>query len=406
MERLLDDLGRPQDRLAPVIHVAGTNGKGSVVAFLRAMLEAADLAVHVYTSPHLVRFRERIRVAGRLIEDAALLPLLEEVERVNDGRPITFFEVTTAAAFLAFARARADVVVLETGMGGRLDATNVIPKPFATAITPIGLDHQQYLGETLAEIAGEKAGIFKPDVPAVIGPQPTAVLEVLLESARAVGAPTSCIGRDWQIDIAANGDLRFEGKRRMLELPKPGLAGRHQYDNAGLALAVLDRKTPWRIEQRHLAAGMTSVEWPGRLQRLRRGPLVGRLPPGTELWLDGGHNPSAAVVLAEWAQADENTPPLDLIVGQLRTKPAAEFLRPLAPLARRLIAVPVAGETPCWAPEEIVAAAKEVGIIAAAAASSVREALAVLAVAGASPGRILICGSLYLVGSVLAENQR
>lgn len=400
IRRLLGALGDPQRRLPPVVHVAGTNGKGSTVAFLRAMLEAAGLRVHVYTSPHLVRFHERIRVAGALIGDDALAALLEECERANAGQPITFFEVTTAAAFLAFVRTPADVVLLETGLGGRLDATNVVDRPAVTAITRISYDHRQFLGDTLTAIAGEKAGILKPGVPAVFAPQPEAeAARTLAARAAAVGAPVTA----WTVTPDGDG-FRFDSAAAHRRLPRPGLAGAHQITNAGVALACLDH-LPWTIDDATAARGLAAVEWPARLQRLTRGPLVESLPAGWELWLDGGHNDSAGEVLAAHAagwSADKR--PLDLIYGMLSSKEPAEFLAPLAPHVRRMRTVTIPGEDAALPPQAIATAGQAAGIADTAPADSVAAALESLRLAGGEPARVLICGSLYLAGTVLAEN--
>src|SRR5947208_1337665 len=290
IERLLAALGNPQDRLPPVIHIAGTNGKGSTVATLRACLEAAVYRVHVYTSPHLVRFHERIRLAGQLIKEDSLLALLEECERANAGAPITFFEITTAAAFLAFARVPADIVLLETGLGGRLDTTNVVRHPAVAAITPVSLDHQAFLGDTVAAIAGEKAGILKPGVPAVIGPQPDDAAGVIEARAAAIGAPLYRWQKEWRCDPQpppAAGGMRYEGGRWRLDLPLPALAGLHQTANAGTAIACLEQLSGFSLPASAISDGLRHIDWPARLQRLTRGPLVAMLPAGSELWLDG-----------------------------------------------------------------------------------------------------------------------
>ena len=406
--RLLDALGHPQDRLPPVIHVAGTNGKGSTLAFLRAFLEAGGYRVHVYTSPHLVRFHERIRLAGRLIEEDALLALLDEVERVNAGAPITFFEITTAMAFLAFARIPADAVLLETGLGGRFDATNVIAHPAVAAITPISLDHQHFLGDTLGKIAFEKAGILKPATPAVIAPQPAEAIAVIEARAREVGAPLFRDGIEWtagplplpspQADEGMGEGLVYRG-RRTLVLPSPGLLGLHQYDNAGTALACLDCLPGFSLSDAALARGMRNVEWPARMQRLRRGPLVAALPAGCELWLDGAHNPAGGAALGRVA-AGWRDRPLDLVFGMLATHDPHAFLEALAPHVRRLRAVAIPGEANARPAEDLATAAQALRIDAAPAAS-IGDAVAAASEPG---GRTLICGSLYLAGRVLAEN--
>lgn len=396
VERLMADLGHPETRLPPAIHVAGTNGKGSTVATLRAVLEAAGYRVHVYTSPHLVRFNERIRLAGALIDERQLAELLEEIERVNAGKPITFFEVTTAAAFLAFARAAADIVLLETGMGGRLDATNIVAQPLASVLTPIAMDHMQFLGDTLALIAGEKAGILKSSVPAVIGAQPDEVMDVLVAHARKVGAPLWRRGSEWQVTAQRDG-FAYRG-RRTADLPSPALPGAHQIDNAALAVAALDHLTGFKITDAQLRRGLGTIEWPGRLQRLTRGPLVTSLPKGVELYLDGGHNEAAAEILADWAK---DGPPLDLVFGMLSTKPPEKFLAHLAPYIKRLQAITIPEEHLALPAETIAAAARLVGIGEVAVAADVEAAVRALA---PDARRVLICGSLYLAGKVLAEN--
>lgn len=402
VHRLLAALGHPERRLPPVVHVAGTNGKGSTIAFLRAMLEAAGLRVHVYTSPHLVRFHERIRLAGTLIDDDRLAALLEECEVANGGGPITFFEVTTVAALLAFAREPADVVLLETGLGGRLDATNVVERPAVTAITRISYDHRQFLGDTLEAIAGEKAGIFKPGVPAVIFPQPVqAAARTLAARAEVVGAPV----HGWSV-TPTDGGFRFESARRRIDLPLPGLAGAHQIVNAGVALACLDH-LPVVVDDAAVRRGLAAVEWPARLQRLTRGPLIDSLPAGWELWLDGGHNDSAGEVLAvqaaRWAR-EEPERPLLLVYGMLASKEPREFLGPLAPFVTAARAVSIPGEEASLTAEDTAAATRDCGIADSVAAADVASALESLKGRGHGPARVLICGSLYLAGTVLAEN--
>ncbi|MBK3778273.1 bifunctional folylpolyglutamate synthase/dihydrofolate synthase [Azospirillum brasilense] len=400
--RLLAARGHPERRLPSVVHVAGTNGKGSTLAFLRAMLEAAGLRVHVYTSPHLVRFHERIRLAGTLIDDDRLAALLEGCGVANGGGPITFFEVTTVAALLAFAREPADVVLLETGLGGRLDATNVVDRPAVTAITRISYDHRQFLGDTLEAIAGEKAGIFKPGAPAVIFPQPAEeAARTLAARAEVIGAPV----HGWSVP-PTDGGLRFESARRRPELPLPGLSGAHQIVNAGVALACLDH-LPVVVDDAAVRRGLAAVEWPARLQRLTCGPLVDALPAGWDLWLDGGHNDSAGEVLAvpagRWVE-EEPERPLLLVYGMLASKEPREFLGPLAPFvtAARTVAIP--GEEASLTAEDTAAATRACGIAESAAAADVASALQSLRGRVAGPARVLICGSLYLAGTVLAEN--
>ena len=397
IERLLARLGHPELRLPPVVHVAGTNGKGSVIALLRAMLEADGRRTHVYTSPHLVRFHERIRLAGAPIPEADLLALLQACEAANGEAPITFFEITTAAAFLAFAETLADVLLLEVGLGGRLDATNVIAEPALTAITPVSMDHMQYLGPTLAEIAFEKAGILKPGVTAVIGRQARAAAEVIDKRAAEVAAPLLRQGRQWEVITQGEGFHLRDGDET-LELPRPALVGAHQFDNAGQA-AVLARRLG--LPQAAIAEGLRRVYWPARLQHLTHGPLVSSLPDGWQLWLDGGHNAQAGEILA--AEAAGWDQPLDLIYGMLNTKAAADFLKPLAGCVRRLRAVAIPGEPNSLSAVEAAAHAEACGI-SAQSAGDTATALRQLVAAAEGPGRVLICGSLYLAGKVLADN--
>lgn len=389
---LLGKLGSPEKHLPPIVHVAGTNGKGSTCAFVRAIGEAAGMRVHVYTSPHLVRFNERIRLAGALVSDEMLLSALEEVERVNAQAPITVFEVTTAVAFLLFARVPADLCVLEVGLGGRFDATNVTPPPVATAITSISMDHRELLGDSLPVIAFEKAGIMKPGVPVAIGAQPAEVLSVLMARAAEVGAPVMLREREWEVAASATG-MRYGDRRGTLTLPPPGLPGAFQMDNAGIAIAAL-RATSLPIPVEAIAAGIAGAEWPARMQRLH-GRLAGLLPADWELWLDGGHNPGAGVVLADhllgWADR-----PVHLVVGMKQAKDSAEFLRPLLPLARTLWAVREAEQYSALPVEAIVAASGGV----ARPGPTVAEALRAIP-RDAGPARVLICGSLYLAGEIL-----
>ncbi len=397
IERLLAALGHPERRLPPVIHVAGTNGKGSVVAMLRAGLESAGKRVHVYTSPHLARFHERIRLAGTLIDEDHLVAELERCEAANGGAPITFFEITTAAAFLAMAETPADFTLLEVGLGGRLDATNVIERPRLTIITPVSIDHQQYLGETLPEIAGEKAGILKHGILCIVGRQAPEALAVIEEKAARMVAPLMAEGQDWQV-WEEHGRMAFLDAGGLLDLPLPALIGAHQVDNAGIVLAAL---RALGMDEAACLAAVSRPEWPARLQRLRRGPLV-EAAAGAELWLDGGHNPAAGEALAE---ALRRLPPrpLHLVTGMLKTKDISGFLRPLAALALSLHGVTIPGETATLTAEETVAAAKASGFANAAASGSLAAAVSEIA-AAAPAGRILICGSLYLAGRVLRDN--
>ncbi len=405
IERLLADVGSPHLKLPPVVHVAGTNGKGSLVAYLRAMAEASGYRVHVYTSPHLVRFNERIRVAGELIGDDLLEDVLIEAEQANQEQPITFFEITTVAAFLAFARVPADLAVIEVGMGGRMDTTNVV-NPALSAITPIGYDHTSFLGDTLEKIAAEKAGILKRTVPAVIGRQRDVSGEVIAARAGELAVPLFRMGREWQVTPTANG-FRYDSDLLGLDLPAPALVGAHQIDNAATAVACIERlrAAQFRIDDAAVRKGLASVDWPARLQKLSRGPLVDALPPASELWLDGGHNEDCGIVLArqaaEWAK-EPAALPLYLIFGMLTTKDASGFLRPLGRYARTARAVPIEGHA-AYTPQEACARAAEVGLDCLPA-NDVGAALEDLLATQPAPMRILICGSLYLAGDVLARN--
>jgi dihydrofolate synthase/folylpolyglutamate synthase len=398
VERLLDRLGNPQKRLAPVVHVSGTNGKGSTIAFLGAMLEAAGLRVHVHTSPHLVRFNERIRLGGKVITDGALAALLEECEDVNGGEAITFFEITTVAALLAFARQDADIVLLETGLGGRLDATNVIERPLLTVVTPVSMDHQQFLGDTLEQIAAEKAGILKAGAGCVTASQNPAVDRVLEDRARSLGAPLFREGREWSIRGRGGGVifLSGDGERR---LPRPGLAGAHQVQNAGLAVAAAERLAGFSISTTAMADGFRDVHWPGRLQRLTQGPLTASAPPDWEIWVDGGHNPAAAGILADQGRRWGG---MHLVMGMLNSKDPAEFLKPLAAVMGRLLCVDIPGEQNCIAAGELARIGRALGLDAKAS-KDVGVAVADIT-AGGGPKRVLITGSLYLAGTVLADN--
>jgi dihydrofolate synthase/folylpolyglutamate synthase len=406
IERLLAEMGSPHKKLPPVVHVAGTNGKGSLVAYLRAMSEAAGYSAHVYTSPHLVRFNERIRVAGRLIEDDELEAILIECEEVNAGKPITFFEITTVAAFMAFARHPADLAILEVGMGGRRDTTNVVD-PALCAITPIGYDHTGFLGDKLEGIAAEKAGILKRAVPAVIGRQREVSLQVIAERAATLTVPLFRMGREWRMTPTPAG-FRYESDQLALDLPAPALVGTHQLDNAATAVACIERlrTIQFRIDDSAIRKGLATVEWPARLQKLTRGPLPEALPPGCELWLDGGHNEDCGLALARMASdwAKEPAPlPLYLIFGMLTTKDASGFLRPLARHAKAARAVPFPEGHSAYTPEEACAKAAEVGLDCAPA-NDIGAALEDLLATQPAPMRILICGSLYLAGAVLARN--
>ena len=393
MEALLAKLGHPERRLPPVIHVAGTNGKGSTCAFLRAIGEAAGQRVHVYTSPHLVRFHERIRLAGDYVTDEALTATLEEVEAVNGGAPITVFEVTTAAAFVLFSRVPADLLVLEVGLGGRLDATNVVPHPAACAITSISMDHMDFLGDTLGKIAAEKAGIMRAGVPCATGAQAPAAQDVISATATECGAKLLRRGQDWFCETTPDG-LHYRDAAGALALPPPGLIGPHQVDNASIAIAALRAAgLPW-LSDAAIAEGIAKASWPARLQRLS-GRLSALLPAGFSLWLDGGHNAGAGQALAlhftQWRDQ-----PLHLVIGMKQGKASAEFLRPLLRFASTIHAVAEPGQHLAMSVEDIITASGGI----AEPGPTVAAALGKIA-AKAKPGRVLIAGSLYLAGEVL-----
>ena len=396
VERLLAALGNPERSVPPVIHIAGTNGKGSTQAMIRAGLEAGGSLVHAYTSPHLARFHERIRLAGELISEGALTALLDECVVANGPDEITFFEITTCAAFLAFSRVKADYTLLEVGLGGRLDATNVVAKPILTVITPVSIDHQQYLGETLAEIAGEKAGILKRGVLCVIGPQEDAGMAVIEARAARLGCPVLAFGQQWSA-WEERGRLVYQDENGLLDLPLPNLPGPFQIQNAGAAIAALRALGK---DQAACEAAVTKAYWPARMQRLRVGPLV-ESAPGVELWLDGGHNPAGgAAVAATLARMPVRE--THLICGMLNTKDVRGYMEPLAPHVTRLHAVSIPGEKNTLPAEVTRDAALSVGMDAVVA-GSVAEALVAI-VAGSPGARVLICGSLYLAGGVLREN--
>ncbi len=412
--RLLHELGDPQLRLPPVIHVAGTNGKGSVCAFTRAMLEAQGLRVHTHTSPHLVRFHERIRLNGRLISEEALVSLLEEVEQVNRGREITFFEITACAMFLAFARQPADAVVLEVGLGGKYDATNVVPHPAMTVIQPVGMDHREFLGDDLAGIAAEKAGIIKKGSPLVVGPQSQVPHDVIISTADRLGVSVYAFGQDF-VSRPENGRMVYEDQDGLLDLPLPKLIGRHQIENAGVAIAALRhaRSLPnnmrWGRDDA-VEKGLSTVDWPARLQRLTRGPLIDAAPRGAEIFLDGGHNPHGAEAIsraiADMEEISER--PLYLVCGMLANKDALSYLRCFDGLARQIATVAIPGEANSLGAGALYDIARRAGLDAAPAEDLDDAMLQVNAWSrldeGDIPPRILICGSLYLAGVVLREN--
>jgi len=409
IQRLLAQVGHPERALPPVIHVAGTNGKGSTCAFSRAMLEAQGLKVHVYSSPHLVEFRERIRLSGALISEEELSATLEECERVNDGAPITFFEITTVAAFVAFARHKADALVLEVGLGGKYDATNVIAKPRMTIITPVGLDHAEFLGEQIAGIAAEKAGIIKPGVPLIVGAQDDVPRDVILRRADALSAPAYVFGQDF-FAHQEHGRMVYQDTDGLLDLPLPKLIGRHQIENAAAAIAGLRRAGGGWGKDAAIERGLRTVEWPARLQRLHHGPLVEAAPDGAEVWLDGGHNPhGAAAVASAIADLEERGErSLYLICGMLRTKDTIGFFSAFRGLARHVATVGIPGEAMSLGAGELYDRARAAGLDAAPAEDVEDAMLQIAAWARAHPKepppRILICGSLYLAGTVLAEN--
>ncbi len=409
VQRLLAALGHPERKLPPVIHVAGTNGKGSTIAFLRAILEAAGKRVHVYTSPHLVRFNERFRIGksgeGKLVSDEELIAAMEECELANAGAPITVFEITTAAGLVLFARHPADVLLMEVGLGGRLDATNVVDSPLATIITRVSVDHTDFLGDSLEKIAAEKAGILKRGVPAVIASQHREVLAVIERQAAKLSAPLKIAGEDWTA-TEERGRLVYQDETGLLDLPPPKLYGRHQFENAGLAIAALRTINQFGIPPAAYDGGMVKADWPARLHRLAHGPLVDRAPAGSELWLDGGHNPDGGrAIAAALADLEERVSrPLVLIVGMLASKDCEGFLGNFAGLARRMIAVPVPGVEKGLSAEAVADTARAIGI-SATSRDNLAEALeAARKLDLDPPPRILITGSLYLAGEVLREN--
>jgi dihydrofolate synthase / folylpolyglutamate synthase len=401
---LLAKLGNPQDHLPPVFHVAGTNGKGSTCAFLRAMLEAAGYRVHVYTSPHLVSFYERIRIAGRLITEDELAAILKECEALAIPGGVSYFEVATIAAFVAFAREPADFVILETGLGGRLDATNIVEKPIATLISRISYDHREYLGDAIEMIAKEKAGIMRKTVSCFVAAQPMKeAADALSSAAHTVGAPLYVGGVDWSVE-EYKGGFRFKDATRAFDLPSPGLLGAHQYLNAGLAIASTS-VLPKPLEASEISEGLKKVDWPARLQRLTKGVLAKELPEEIELWLDGGHNDSAGEVLAvqikKWRLEDgADARPFYVILGMLTTKRPSEFLSPFSQEIKGLVSVSIPDEPLSYQAPELAHEAKALSIPAEAAAN-LREAVKALAQREKGRARILICGSLYLAGIVL-----
>ncbi len=396
VHRLLAALDHPELELPPVIHLAGTNGKGSTQAMIRAGLNAAGRSTHAYTSPHLARFHERIRVADALIGEDTLAGILEECEAANQGLPITYFEITTCAAFLAFARTPADYCLLETGLGGRLDATNVIAKPLLTILTPISFDHPQFLGTTITEIATEKAGILKRGVPCVVGPQPDDALDVIEATAARLGAPLLVHGQHWHV-TEEHGRMVYQDEAGLLDLPLPNLIGAHQVQNAGATIAALRFLG---FDEAVCEAAVTRAEWSARMQHLTKGPLIDAAPQA-EFWLDGGHNAACGEALAE-SLGRLPTRPLHMICGMMNTKDIAGYLKPLVSQVETFQGVSIPGEAATLPASETVAAAREVGF---QATEAVDVASAVATIVASHPrARILICGSLYLAGNVLREN--
>lgn len=404
MRALLADIGNPQEQLPPIVHIAGTNGKGSTLAFLRAMLEAGGMRVHVYTSPHLVRFNERIVLAGQEADDNTLVDAFRELADPIERYSASYFEAGTAVAFHLFSKHQADIVLLETGLGGRLDATNLVSRPALTAITPVSLDHQAYLGHTLAEIAAEKAGILKTGVPCVVARQEPEALTAIEARAKEVGAPLFRYGKEWQIN-----EHSYHSPNRTLALPTLPLPGAHQYENAATALACLEHlPAADALTEASILTGLRSARWPARLQQITSGPVRELSPPRSTLWLDGGHNPAAGEALAStlqhWLQGGH---PITAICAMLDDKDAEGYLRPLAPFLSSLIAIPIEGhESACIPPEKLAGIASKLGINASTSAG-IEEALThrqwTKPPFSDSPHHILICGSLYLAGNILAK---
>ena len=400
----LESFGRPQDLIPPVIQVAGTNGKGSTVAFLRAMAEAANLSVHAYTSPHLVSIYERWRVAGQLIDEEALLDIGHRIQALSNQIPLTVFEAETVAAFIAFSETSADLTLLEVGLGGRLDATNIVTKPKLTIITPVDFDHKEMLGDTLAKIAAEKAGILKPHVPCIVARQGDEALAAIERRAEALAAPLLVFGRDWDC-YAERGRLIVQTQDRLLDLPLPGLPGHHQLENAGAAVVAM---TLYGLDEAAIAEGVQNVSWPARMQRLQAGPFaeVAALA-GAELWLDGGHNPHGAAAAAAYMASLQAKDPrrLVLITGQLATKDPTGFFQAFQALKPQVIAVPIRTSDAGRPPAELAELARALGFEAAPADTPLDGLkLALSQIEG--PARVLICGSLYLAGDVLADGPK
>lgn len=402
VERLLSALGNPEQKLPPVVHVTGTNGKGSTLAFLRAILESAGYRVHAYASPHLVYFHERIRLAGALISEDHLEEVLAECERANAGNEITFFEITTAAAFLAFSRSPADIVLLENGLGGRLDATNVVARPALTGITRISLDHEQFLGDTIDLIAAEKAGIIKPGVTCVVGPQVPEAQSVLQVTADNVGAQLISHNADWFVSPKEEG-LRLTLDDESIDVPRPNLGGQHQFLNAAQAAVMAKCLNDFTITDDHIREGLLNAEWPARLQRLYTGPIIDALPDDCEVWLDGGHNPDAGEALAAHISAEWTDRPLYLIAGMINTKDPVGYFRPLSQVARSVHCVAIPGEQASVSADDLTETASTAGLPASPAETALTAAKEIAGLAD-EPIRVLLCGSLYFAGHILRSH--
>jgi dihydrofolate synthase/folylpolyglutamate synthase len=400
---LLDEFGNPQLKLPPVVHIAGTNGKGSTLAFLQSVLRKAGYRVHKYTSPHLVSFNERIQLNSQNISDDQLIEILNSILKKMNDHSVTFFEATTVAAFLAFAQTKADIVLLETGMGGRLDATNVIPKPHLTAITPISLDHKEFLGNTITRIASEKAGIIKSGVPCVIGKQTAEASAVFSRTAKNCKARLFEHGKAWRI-VQRGGISWYQSDSHEIPLSGLSLPGHHQIENAATAVACLEALSGFEVGEDDIAYGLSHAHWSARLQKLKSGDLVKKLPDSVELWLDGGHNPDAGIAISEWAE--QQGVPLFAICGMLANKESMEFLEPLAPYIKSLVAVPIPGEPNARPPHQLANLACCAGIesFVADSADAAIEKIIKRASTVRKPYRILICGSLYLAGHILKKN--
>ncbi|MBR0692382.1 bifunctional folylpolyglutamate synthase/dihydrofolate synthase [Bradyrhizobium lablabi] len=409
MHGLMERLGHPERKLPPVIHVAGTNGKGSTIAYLRAILEAAGLSVHVFTSPYLVRLNECYRLGaaggGKLVSDDELRGTLEHCEHVNAGNPVTIFEIETAAAFCLFAKHPADVALLEVGLGGRLDSTNVVETPLASVITPVSMDHMEFLGDTLTSIASEKAAIIKRKVPVICAEQAPEAMAVVEAQADRMRAPLHAAGQQWHVSVE-RGRLVYQDDRGLLDLAAPRLFGRHQFDNAGLAIATLRAIDAFKLNIAAYETGIVSAEWPARMQRLASGALVCQGPQGCEVWLDGGHNAEGGrVTAAALGDLEERVPrPLVVIAGMMDNKDADAFLANFAGLTRHIIAVPVPRRDNGMPPERLADAARAQGMRVEIATGVDTALQRLAALAYEVPPRILITGSLYLAGPVLAAN--